>query len=58
MEREHTAPKDEWQKARLENLEQKQVISELLARQERPWRIADALAEIPKVAAKLREHAR
>lgn len=58
MEREHAAPKDEWQKARLENLEQKQVISELLARQARLERIADALAEIPEVAAKLREHAR
>jgi integrase len=58
LEREHRAHEDRWQKARLENLEQKQVISELLARQDWLERIADALAEIPEVAAKLREHAR
>jgi hypothetical protein len=49
---------DERQRARLENLEQKEAIRELLARQERLERMADALAGIPEVAAKLREHAR
>jgi len=58
LEKEHRSHEDEWQKARLENLEQKQVITELLARQERLERLADALAEIPEVAAKLKEHAR
>jgi hypothetical protein len=48
----------EWQRARLENLEQKEAIRELLARQERLERIADALAEIPGVAERLKEHAR
>jgi hypothetical protein len=53
--REHES---EWQRARLENLEQKETIREMLARAERLERIADALAEIPGVAERLKEHAR
>ena len=58
MEREHRVHEDVWQKARLENLEQEQLLSELLVRQEQLERIAAALAEIPEIAARLREHAR
>ena len=50
LEREHRSHEDEWQKARLENLEQKQVITELLARQERLERMADAIWDGLQVA--------